>query len=108
MTKAQKAKLKLDDVVKAAQDAGAKVTFSMDPIEKMPRRYPNDPEAVTLLVAESERVNALGQRWMNAEIPNQIAAQKCLELGWAYALAAAHLRCYYNGELEKKPQAQPQ
>jgi hypothetical protein len=101
IAKLKAAKIKLKQLVKAARDAGAEVTVTFDPHEKrMPMRFPDDPEIVTLLLDESERVNALGNRWAKAKIPNIVAAQKCLEMGWAHALSAVWLRCKLKGELQ--------
>jgi hypothetical protein len=96
--RADRAKVKLDEVVKAAREAGANVTFSLKPKE-MPTRWPNDPEPVKLLITESERVSALGNNWMTADIPNPVAAEMCHRNGWAYSLAAAWLRCKLKGEI---------
>jgi hypothetical protein len=93
----------LDDLVKAAHALGVTVTVGLDPIERMPRRFKDDLECVTFLVNESERLNAQGNRWVNAEKPNPIAADMCFRMGWALGLAAANLRCFYKGELTVKP-----
>ena len=92
---------RLEDFVKAAHEAGVHVTVSLEP-RQMPQRFHDDPEAVTMMIAESERCNALGQRWMNAEKPNPVAAEAAFLNGWAYALAAAWLRCKLKGELTGK------
>lgn len=64
----------------------------------MPPTFPNDPDAVRLLVQESERINAIGNHWLSAKVPNAIAAQHALQMGWAFAVAAAWLRCKLRGE----------
>ena len=89
---------KLASVVKAARAAGAKVTVRLEPRE-MPERFTDDPKPVRLLIAESERMSALGNKWLAADVPNQVAAGMCLQNGWAYSLAAVWLRCKLNGEL---------
>ncbi len=94
----RKVKPNLEDFVKAAHAAGAKVSFGLEPTQ-MPRRFPNDPEPVRMLVEESERISKLGNDWLTAKIPNQIAAEMCLKNGWGYALAAAWLRCKLEGKL---------
>jgi hypothetical protein len=66
---------------------------------RMPRRLPDDHQNVTALLDESERCSTHAMRWHCAKVPNHIAAQKAAEMGWAYALAAAFLRCHLNGEL---------
>ena len=101
-----KKKTKLADLVKAARAAGAKVTVSLEPKE-MPNRFPSDPEPVKLLIEESERMSALGNRWLTAKIPNQIAAEACLRNGWAYSLAAAWLRCKLEGKLLPESEHKP-
>lgn len=98
MTK--KKQTKLADVVAAAQKAGCNVSLSLES-NQMPVRFKNDPKVVLELIAESERMNALGVRWSKANIPNPIAAEACFRNGWAYALAAAWLRVKLNGELDK-------
>ena len=89
-------------VVRDLRRAGVKVSFSLDPID-MPMRLPGDPDPVRYLIDESERMNEFGNRWVNAKCPNLIAAEMCFKNGWAYALAAAYLRCFLKGELLKKP-----
>lgn len=66
----------------------------------MPLRLPDDPVAVTMLLDESERMTDMGNRWNAAKKPNHLAANFCLQNGWAFALAAAWLRCKLNGALE--------
>jgi hypothetical protein len=68
----------------------------------MPGRLPGDHEHVTHLLDESERINKLGCAWNDAKVPNPIAAEQAFRMGWAFALAAAHLRCFLKGELTKK------
>ncbi len=99
--RAQKTRLK--QLVKLAKAAGLEVSLSLEP-NQMPARFPDDPEPVKLLIAESERCSTLGNRWLNAKLPNYIAAEMCLKNGWAYALAAAWMRAKLKGELlpEKK------
>lgn len=58
----------------------------------MPVRFANDPECVTQLLDESERVTNIANKWATAKIPNIIASRKAMEIGWAYALAAVFLR----------------
>ena len=98
--KTRKKKLTIKDIVEAAHAAGAKVDFKLEPKLKLPTRLPKDPEPVRLLLDESERCNAAGNEWLNAEHPNYIAAETWLRNGWAYALAGAWLRCKLNGELQ--------
>jgi hypothetical protein len=97
---------KLKDLVEAAQAAGAKVSVSLEP-KQMPMRFPSDPPDVKLLIDESERMSKLGNNWLTADVPNQVAAEMCLRHGWAFSLAAAWLRCKLKGELlpesEKRP-----
>lgn len=97
--KTKKRKPTLKELIKAASAAGAKVSVSLEP-QKMPLRLPGDPEVVTLLIEESERISKLGNKWLAAETPNQIAAHACLQQGWAFALAAAWLRCKLKGEVK--------
>ena len=66
----------------------------------MPVRFKDDPEPVTFLIEESERLSAIGNRWQVAKVPNHIAAEMCLRSGWAYALAAVWLRCKLKGEFK--------
>lgn len=70
---------------------------------EMPLRLPGDHEHVLHLCEESERMATIGNRWLKARTPNPIAAEFCLRNAWAFALAAAHLRCWMKGELENKP-----
>jgi len=91
-------KTKLDDLVKAAHKAGAKVTVSLES-KQMPARFRDDPEPVRLLINESERVSKIGNDWMAAEVPNPVAAEMCLRNGWAFSLAAVWLRCKLKGQL---------
>ena len=88
----------LKQLVAAAHKAGAKVTVSLEP-KQMPMRFPNDPEPVKLLIEESERMSKLGNNWLAADVPNQVAAEMCLRHGWAFSLAAAWMRCKLKGEL---------
>lgn len=85
-------------LVAAARKAGAKVTVRLEP-KRMPARFPDDPAPVKLLIEESERISKLGNDWLAAEIPNQVAAELCLRHGWAFSLAAAWMRCKLKGEL---------
>lgn len=94
----------LADLVKAAQKAGAKVSVSLEP-KQMPMRFPSDPAEVRLLLEESERVSKLGNHWLNADVPNHVAAETCFRNGWAYALAGAWLRCKLKGELNPEKNA---
>lgn len=75
-------------------------TKSKQPGPTMPLHFPNDHDHVKQLLAESVRVNNLGLRWGTSNPPNPVASQKCFEMGWAYALAAAWLRCKLKGELK--------
>jgi hypothetical protein len=93
-----KKKTKLSELVKAARSAGASVTVSLEP-KQMPTRFPNDHALVKLLIEESERASKLGNNWMAADVPNQVAAEACLRHGWAFSLAAAWLRCKLKNEL---------
>ena len=102
MTKKQKAAVRLKDVVEAAHAAGAKVTCILEPRERMPRRFAGDHEHVTLLLDEAERVAKLGNAWMNAEVPNPVAAETAFRNAWAHSASAAWLRCKLNGELPVK------
>lgn len=86
-------------LVEAAHKAGVKVDVGLEPKNKMPQHFPNDPHVVTALLNESERITRLGIKWSNAESPNPIAAQMCFQNGWAYNLAAVWLRCYLKGEV---------
>jgi hypothetical protein len=65
---------------------------------KMPMRMENDHEHVSALLDEAERLNALGNRWLQAQNPNYIAAEQALKNGWAMNLAACWLRCKLNKE----------
>lgn len=67
----------------------------------MPQRFADDHPSVTALIVESERVSSRGNAWLNAPIPNAVAAEMALRHGWAYSLAAAWLRCHTRGELVK-------
>ena len=89
--------MKLEDMVRAARAAGATVDVHL--AKEMPISFPNDPEPVRLLIAESKRTSALGNDWLRATVPNQIAAEQLLRMGWAYSLAAVWLRCKMAGEL---------
>jgi hypothetical protein len=77
-------------------------------VHESPLRLPNDPKDVSLLIDEAERMNFLGNYWLNCKVPNQLAAMKCLEMGWAHALSAAWLRCKLNGELARAQDEKPQ
>ena len=88
----------LKQLVSAARKAGAKVSVSLEP-KQMPMRFPSDPEPVRLLRDESERMSKMGNNWLAADVPNQVAAEMCLRNGWAFSLAAAWLRCKLKGEL---------
>ncbi len=90
----------LKQLVAAARKEGVNVTTSIQPI--MPMRLPNDHAHVLLLIDESERASTLGNKWLQAATPNQIAAEVCLRNGWAYSLAAAWLRCALKGEVGTK------
>ncbi len=96
--KNQKRKLTLKDVVKAAHAEGIKVSVGLES-RRMPMRFPGDPEAVSLLLDECERQNALGNKWLTASVPNQVAGEMLLRNGWAMGAAAAWLRCKLKGEL---------
>lgn len=69
--------------------------------------WPNDPQAVRLLLEEGKRMTRRGNAWLHAEVPNLIASDMCLRTGWAYALAAAWLRCKLKGEFEKSARSFP-
>ena len=99
-----RARTKLKDLVEAAHAAGAKVSVSLEP-KQMPMRFPSDPEPVKLLIEESERMSKLGNNWMAADVPNQVAAEMCLRHGWAFSLAAAWMRCKLKGELKPESKA---
>ena len=75
----------------------------------MPLSLPDDPPVVTMLVEESKRNSAIAMRWAKAEVPNYTASDMASRNGWAFALAAAWLRCKLKGELlpesEKKGKA---
>ena len=58
----------------------------------MPLRMANDHPLVLALCEESERVNAIGNRWLNARTPNCQAAEVAMAMGWAFAVTAAWLR----------------
>lgn len=88
----------LKKLVYDLRKVGAKVTVSLED-SKMPTRFNDDPLPVKMLIEESERVTKLGNKWLTAEVPNQVAAEMCLRQGWAYALAAAWMRCKIKGEL---------
>ena len=94
----KKPELKLSDFVEAATKAGVRVSFGL--VERMPRRFPDDPEPVKLLLDESERVTALANNWMHCKNPNPVAAEFAFRNGWAVAAAAAWLRCKLKGELK--------
>lgn len=90
----------LAKLVVAAHAAGARVTVGLEPQKIMPARWPNDAREVTLLIEESERCTALANKWLDAEVPNTVAAKKLMEMGWAHSLSAAWLRCKLNGQLK--------
>lgn len=96
--KRKKKKATLQDMIKAAHDAGVQVRISLQD-KRMPLRFPDDPESVRLLLDESERLNKMGNRWLDVETPNHIAAEMTLRHGWAYALSGAWLRARLKGEL---------
>ncbi len=98
MKKKRKRPSRLEDLVREARKAGAKVSVSLED-SRMPVRLPGDHPHVLLLLDESERMNAMGNRWQEAKCPNLIAADFCLRNGWAMALSAAWLRCKLRGEL---------
>lgn len=92
----------LKDLVEAAQKEGAKVSVGLtEKRPQMPSRFPDDHPNVVALVEESERLNAMGCKWMDAEKPNPVAADLCFKAGWAHALSAAWLRCKLKGEVGK-------
>jgi hypothetical protein len=99
----------LKDMVSAAQKAGAKVSFSLDPKDKpnLPLEFPDDPESVRLLIGESRRLTDIGNQWLEAKSPNAIAAESALRCGWAMALAAGWLRCKLKGELLPESKEKP-
>jgi len=97
---------RLSDLVREAHKLGLKLDVRLDP-QEMPQRFASDPEAVKMLVAESERVSAVGNKWLSAKVPNQIAAENCLRMGWAYSLAAAWLRCALQGEISSPTPKSP-
>ena len=94
----KKSKATLGELIAAAKEAGGSVTISLQ-ASKMPLRFPNDPEAVRLLLDESERVNKLGNAWITATVPNAVAGE--FWNAWAFALAAHWLRCKLKGEFDK-------
>lgn len=98
----------LEETVQAAHAAGVKISYSLEPREDMPLRFPSDTKEITLLVEESERCNALGNRWANAKVPNPLAAESCWRMGWGFALAAAWLRTRLKGELGPEAMAKDQ
>ncbi len=75
--------------------------------EPMPRRFPGDHPHVLALLNESQRATELGLRWAHSKGCNYIAAQKCMEVGWAYALAGVWLRCHLKDEFERKEKVEP-
>lgn len=97
-TKKKTKGITLEDTVRAAHRAGVKVSYSMLPRENMPARFPDDAEPVKLLIAESERMTALGQKWESAKVLNPRAADACYGAGWAHALSAAWLRAKLKGQ----------
>ncbi len=97
--KTAKKKTKLSDFVAAAKATGADVRFSLKEQPRMPQHLPGDHAHVSLLLGESERVSAIGNHWLVAQVPNQIAAEAALRNGWAFALAGAWLRCRLAGEV---------
>ncbi len=68
----------------------------------MPQRFSNDPEPVKLLLDESERLNILGNKWLNATVPNPVATQSAFTNAWALNVAACWLRCKLKGEFQAK------
>lgn len=94
-TKKQKAKL--SQLVKSARECGMEITIGLED-RQMPMRFPSDTKEIILLIEESERMSALGNKWLSAKVPNQMAAQLCLQNGWAFSLAAAWLRAKLKGE----------
>lgn len=92
------AQIKLEQLVKAAHAAGFKVNITLHD-KQMPMHFPDDHPHVTLLLRESERVNALGNQWTHAHTPNPIAAEQLFKMGWAHNLSAVWLRCKLKGEL---------
>jgi hypothetical protein len=64
--------------------------------------FPNDPETVKFLIYESRRASALGNKWLRAEIPNHVASELCMKIGWAHAMSAAWLRAKLKGEFDKR------
>jgi len=70
------------------------------PAPQMPVELPTDSVPVRLLVAESRRMNALGEKWFLSKPNNPKAAQLCIENGWAFSLAAAWLRVVERGEVQ--------
>ena len=60
---------------------------------------PTDPPAVQLLEAEAIRTMQLAREWETTKPINPVAAEFCYRNGWAFALAAAWLRCKLKGEL---------
>jgi len=103
--KAKKEKTKLADLIAAAKEAGATVTVGLQ--AKLPDHFPSDPQAVRLLLEESERMSKMGNAWMGAKEPNAVAGEFCLRNGWAFQLAAAWLRCKLKGEFEKNSSSFP-
>lgn len=96
-----KSKLTLKQLVKAARALGCEVSVSLED-KQMPTQFPDDPEPVKLLIAESRRVSALGNKWKSALVPNEVAAIQCLRMGWAHSLSAAWLRAKLKGEFDKE------
>ena len=89
----------IEDMVRAARKAGGSVSFTIKPPCQMPFRCDSDHPIVKMLIAESERNSAAGNRWLDAQVPNHIAATACHQAGWAHSLSAAWLRCKLKGEL---------
>ena len=95
--------LTLEEVLKTAQEKGVKLTVSLSP----PDDFKNDSHEVKFLASESVRHNerASNLRLSQGTAFNHKAYAMETEMGWAYDLAAATLRCYLRGELETKPPA---
>jgi len=72
------------------------------PDTRMPQRLRGDHPHVLALLGESERLNTLAQRRRKAKHPNDLAASMATAQGYSFALAAAWLRCYLNGEVPRK------
>jgi sugar/nucleoside kinase (ribokinase family) len=103
MKNKSKKKTTLKDVISAAHKEGVKVSVSLEEKPQMPLHFPGDHPHVTYLLKESERLSGRANSWLAAKTPNPVTAGHAFEAGWAFALAAAHLRCFLNGELVDKP-----